>query len=456
MKYELQAYNIWEQGPREKQEDSIFPKYKEINDDNRLFVLCDGMGGHSSGEVASSTVCEAMGEFILKSCPDSEGDFNDDIFLAALDHAYNELDKMDNGAEKKIGTTLTFLKLHSNGATIAHIGDSRVYHIRPGVGPETTSILFQTIDHSLVNDLIKIGELTPEEAKHSNQKNVITRAMQPCMDHRCKADIYHTADIRSGDYFLLCSDGILEQMEDENIKYIFSEKGGDDQKKLDIIINATSQNHDNHSAIIVHITDTEGTANILPEPLMAEVEISDVPELTTAKPLNSKNIKKKDGKGIIVSAVLLLIVLLLIGYSVYQKHRKNDEEATPSQQPLNVQKESPIIEIPVSENPVDEINQIRETIVDGQINQSDAQEDEFDGSLIEPDEQVVEPEEQVVESGESVVESEEQKQKDEELKNSQDNETPEISEEVVIEAVSETENANKIIEKINAKKDGEK
>lgn len=74
---------------------------------------------------------------------------------------------------------MTFLKLHNDGATVAHMGDSRVYHIRPGKEGANTQILFVTEDHSLINDLIKTGELTKEEARHSKQRNVITRAMQP-------------------------------------------------------------------------------------------------------------------------------------------------------------------------------------------------------------------------------------------------------------------------------------
>lgn len=255
MKYTLKAYSIWEQGPRKKQEDSLYPKFGEANDNDRLFIVCDGMGGHSAGEVASGTVCAALSKSVLSRCQEPEGEFSDDIFRAALNDAYDELDKQDNGAEKKMGTTLTFLKLHENGATIAHIGDSRVYHIRPGKSPEETEILFQTTDHSLVNDLIKIGELTPEEAKYSNQKNVITRAMQPNMERRHRADIYHTSDIKSGDYFMLCSDGILEQLEDDNIRFIFSDKAGDAENKTRMLVQVTEHNHDNHTALIVHITD---------------------------------------------------------------------------------------------------------------------------------------------------------------------------------------------------------
>lgn len=255
MKYTLKAYTIWEQGPRAKQEDSIFPAHGQTQESDRLFVLCDGMGGHDAGEVASQTVCTALSEAVFARCPDAEGPFTDDDFRIALSAAFDELDTQDNGAAKKMGTTLTFLKLHAGGCTIAHIGDSRVYHIRPGQDAADTQILFQTEDHSLVNDLVKIGELTREEAKTSRQKNVITRAMQPCMERRPRADLYHTRDIRPGDYFMLCSDGILEQLEDENIQYIFSERAGDAPKKIDLLVRVTKENHDNHSAILVQITD---------------------------------------------------------------------------------------------------------------------------------------------------------------------------------------------------------
>lgn len=291
MKYILKVYNIWECGQRidsegnPHQEDSIFPAYGQQKDSDRLFVLCDGMGGHEAGEVASSTVCSAMSKSIFESAPDVEGDFNDDNLKKAIADAFDALDDLplgDVSSEKKMGTTMTFLKFHSNGCTIAHMGDSRVYQIRPGKGRDDTKILFKTNDHSLVNDLIKIGELTPEEAKLSKQKNIITRAMQPKMERRPKPDIYHTVDIKPGDYFYMCSDGMLEQMEDENLLFNFSEATGDDENKVNILTQATSQNQDNHSAIIIHVLDVidplpvetapvQPVAN-KPAPIMAEVD----------------------------------------------------------------------------------------------------------------------------------------------------------------------------------------
>lgn len=266
MKYKLKVYSIWEFGQRKDsqgnphQEDSMFPEYGKQSDDDRLFILCDGMGGHDAGEVASATVCEAMSDSILNDGHDKEGVFTSEDFSDALNAAFDALDKKDSGAEKKMGTTMTFLKLHDKGAFIAHMGDSRVYQIRSGKTGEETQIVFQTEDHSLVNDLIKIGELTKEEARFSKQKNVITRAMQPNMGRRPKADVYETSDIKSGDYFYLCSDGMLEQAEMENgdsLKNIFSEMGGPDENKVEILKSVTEKNRDNHTAFIIHILEVE-------------------------------------------------------------------------------------------------------------------------------------------------------------------------------------------------------
>lgn len=332
MEYKLKAYTIWEQGPRPKQEDSIFPEHGLAKDTDRLFIVCDGMGGHSAGEVASSTVCKAMKESVFTHCPNSGGVFTDDDFAVALNEAFLALDAKDNGAEKKMGTTLTFLKLHADGCTIAHIGDSRVYHIRPGKNVEDTQILFQTIDHSLVNDLIKIGELTPEEAKLSKQKNVITRAMQPNMGKRPKADLYHSSDIRPGDYFMLCSDGILEQMEDDNIKFIFSERAGDANHKVDMLIKATEQNHDNHSAILVQITDvvnpilqkkSEHEVQVNKLPTCREALVDDEEEvLNPSKPTTISLIYRSIKYFILF---LILGALCFVGYKIITKKFKSNE-----------------------------------------------------------------------------------------------------------------------------------
>ncbi len=309
MKYKLKVYSIWEFGQRKDaegnphQEDNLYPAFGKETEDDRTFILCDGMGGHDAGEVASATVCEAMSASVLNRCRDAEGEFTDEDLQAAVAAAFDALDSKDNGAEKKMGTTMTFLKLHNEGVTIAHIGDSRVYHIRPGKTGEETQILHETEDHSLVNDLVKIGELTREEARFSKQKNVITRAMQPKQERRPKADVYHTADIKPGDYFYMCSDGMLEQPEMENgqvLKNIFSAQGGTDERRIEILKGATEENRDNHTAFIIHVTEVTDPIAVPEQPVVPTKHVGIVEEedealQNAAKPNTVRERPAKDG-----------------------------------------------------------------------------------------------------------------------------------------------------------------
>lgn len=261
MKFKIKAYNLQELGQRTNQEDSLFPALGKSTSDDRLFVLCDGMGGHEKGEVASATVCATLSRVILSAWHPDEV-LSDELFLQALSAAYDALDAKDNGEERKMGTTLTFLCLHASGATVAHIGDSRIYQLRPASKNSPARMVFRTQDHSLVNDLVKIGEITEEEAKHHPQKNVITRAMQPCQEHRAKADIAHLTDILPGDYFYMCSDGMLEEASDDNILNIITKPNATDEQKLEMLRNVTEENKDNHTAHLIHIDKVEGDASI--------------------------------------------------------------------------------------------------------------------------------------------------------------------------------------------------
>lgn len=302
MKFKIKAYNLQELGQRTNQEDSLFPALGKSTSDDRLFVLCDGMGGHEKGEVASATVCATLSRVILSAWHPDEV-LSDELFLQALSAAYDALDAKDNGEERKMGTTLTFLCLHSSGATVAHIGDSRIYQLRPASKNSPARIVFRTQDHSLVNDLVKIGEITEEEAKHHPQKNVITRAMQPCQEHRAKADIAHLTDILPGDYFYMCSDGMLEEASDENILNIITKPNATDEQKLEMLRNVTEENKDNHTAHLIHIDKVEGDAYIASN----EESHSPVKGIWITPDFNKPKKKRKVWPWIVVIAVIAVI-----------------------------------------------------------------------------------------------------------------------------------------------------
>lgn len=237
---------IHELGSRSNQEDSVFPKLNEETVDDRMFILCDGMGGHENGEVASQLVCDVLSAYIKEHW--NVEFFSAKLFQNALDEVFCKMDEYDSDSFKKMGTTLTFLCLHQGGAFMAHIGDSRIYHIRPS----EHRVLYKSRDHSLAYDLFMAGEISREELT-TYKKNVITRAIMPGMERRPQADIVHTTDVREGDYFLLCSDGMLEQMTDADLLDLLS-TDTDNEGKRALLIEKTKENMDNHSAILLQVS----------------------------------------------------------------------------------------------------------------------------------------------------------------------------------------------------------
>lgn len=264
MKFEIYCpLCIHELGKRDNQEDTIYPSVGKATEADRVFVLCDGMGGAEHGEVASATVAGAVTSSLQKSLNQCEVTPRQMLKLA-LNNAYDALDAHNTSEEKTsaktMGTTLCVLILHEGGALMAHIGDSRIYHVRPS----SRSILTKTRDHSMVRDMIELGEITPEQAKSVNYRNIITRVMQPNTD-RDPSQIDEATDVQAGDYFYLCSDGMLEQMDDEQLLNILCANDLTDEQKCDRLLKETADSKDNHSAILIHIKSVEGEPVIYDE-----------------------------------------------------------------------------------------------------------------------------------------------------------------------------------------------
>jgi len=258
MRIELfKPLSIHEKGQRPNQEDSLWPREGEKSN-GQLFIVCDGMGGHEKGEVASQTFSEALGSWIGENVITP---FSDEQLRSAIEYAYEKLDEKDGGEFKKMGTTLTLLYFDTNGVTVAHIGDSRIYHIRPNEG-----ILYQSRDHSLVFDLYQRGEISYEEMSTHPQKNVITKAVTTGRENRVTPDVCHITDVRPDDWFYLCSDGMLENMDNDDLLALFSEEGSDEKKRQKLIAE-TVDNNDNHTAWMLHVKNvvTEPGDELLPE-----------------------------------------------------------------------------------------------------------------------------------------------------------------------------------------------
>lgn len=250
MKYEINLpLAIYEQGHRDNQEDSIYPALDKATTQDRLFILCDGMGGHAKGEVASQTVCQALSSQVLSMAQPGQP-FTDEQLVGAMQAVYDELDAKDAGQDsRKMGTTLVFVYFHAGGVMVAHIGDSRYYHIRP----KTNEIIYRSRDHSLVNMRFEMGELSLEELSSAEGKNVILKAVTPHAESRIMPEIVHIKDVKPDDWFFLCSDGMLEQMSDQELVNVLANKQLTDEQKRACLIASTENNQDNHSAYLIHV-----------------------------------------------------------------------------------------------------------------------------------------------------------------------------------------------------------
>lgn len=371
MKFSLyQPLAIHELGQRANQEDNIYPQLGRATAADRLFIVCDGMGGHERGEVASSIVCQAIPQYFQQAGISPDKGLSDDDLRNAIEYAFLQLDRADDGAIKKMGTTLTLLYMHRAGVTCAHIGDSRIYHIRsissPKIGKAwrglNGGLLFQSRDHSLVYDLYQAGEIAYEEMRTSTQKNIITRAMQPGEDNRVRADIVHITNVQPGDYFYLCTDGMLEEMENDELVNILSSNQTDEAKRQHLI-EATKNNHDNHSAYIIHVKevmlevddennlDDEGTSrfnacNIHPQLIPTDDEdvsiVEEYPEkkvvppsIPQQKPIVKTKPVGKNKKLLSLVLLAFLLIVAFIGYGAFKSEKKAAKEDTSLVVPLH-------------------------------------------------------------------------------------------------------------------------
>ena len=234
-------------GKRENQEDARWPDVDTPSTETAAFVVCDGVGGSRKGEVASSTVCAKIGE--LMSRHRNIDHFSDDDFKRILQKSYEALDNISNASNRGMGTTLTFLAFHNRGALAAHIGDSRIYQIRPGEG-----IIYRSEDHSLVNALLRSGNISPEQVKNHPKSNVITRCMgaDDGVRERDEATVVNLQDIAPGDYFLLCSDGVSGLIDDEDLITVYS-SDKTDKEKYNWLLRKCAESDDNNTLMQIHV-----------------------------------------------------------------------------------------------------------------------------------------------------------------------------------------------------------
>ncbi|MFN8356872.1 MAG: protein phosphatase 2C domain-containing protein [Spirosomataceae bacterium] len=318
-------------GNRAVNQDAVSPDLAEATEQDRLFLVCDGMGGGPSGEIASELVVQGITQFfnsyefpfgknMLGNGNEVADSLETQFINDAVLEAQTQLDTYlaANPTAKGMGSTLALLYLvhqqHVSSALVAHIGDSRVYQIRQG------KIIWQSEDHKWVNELVKKGVLTPEEAETHPKRNVISRVVQAASERQEVADVHELFDIQPEDYFFLCSDGVLEALTDARLEEILASMATEDEKLTQLKTVCDGHTADNASAYLVKIktaetvvTENEDVMGIAVDE--ADSLLSDEPPLVAqpSSPVQTKNF---------VIVILFLLLGSIGGWLLFEKYFK--------------------------------------------------------------------------------------------------------------------------------------
>lgn len=233
----LQWYGATDTGRRrDTNQDSFFAEFP-------LFIVADGMGGHVGGEIASSHTTDRLGALAGHSVTRAS-------IEEALAHAVHDIAGHPDATEEGTGTTVTGVFLDAEDEEPSwltlNIGDSRVYLLRDGV------LVQATTDHSVVQELLSAGKISEEEAENHPYGNVITRAVG-AVDGAIPD--YVRVDIRDGDRFVICSDGLTKELTDYGIRH-FLEHNADPRTAVEGMLEAALDNggRDNVTIIVVNVS----------------------------------------------------------------------------------------------------------------------------------------------------------------------------------------------------------
>lgn len=228
---------------RENNEDSIFVQNSDIGCLKNVFIVADGMGGHKSGEVASSNAVRFFCEFIKNT---NESKEILDTIVEGVGYANKKVKELSetSDAYTNMGTTFLVASIYDDKLYIAHVGDSRLYIVR------NNEIKQITTDHTYVMDMVKSGVITKEEAKVHPDRNIITRALG--VDKNLSIDgIFNK--IYNDDIIIMCSDGLYEMLEDDKILNIAQITSLSLEKKAEKLIENANLfgGRDNISVILI-------------------------------------------------------------------------------------------------------------------------------------------------------------------------------------------------------------
>jgi protein phosphatase len=231
---------------RDSNEDSFLDA-----DDLGLYAVADGMGGHAAGEVASQMAIETL----LHTMRDQDWAGSDpdveevgSALREAIESANRKIcESVENRVEwRGMGTTMVAMAAVGSDAVIGYVGDSRAYRLRDGRMERLTS------DHSWVNEQVKMGLLTDEDAQRHPMRNIVTRALGNRVD--VAVDLVRDA-MQAGDVYLLCSDGLNTMLEDDEIRRLLAAHADDPRRACEALVDSANDHggEDNTTVIAVRV-----------------------------------------------------------------------------------------------------------------------------------------------------------------------------------------------------------
>lgn len=251
--YSCKVYSLSETGPtRNSNEDSIISFFPAYNQHILFAMVADGMGGHNAGEVASSMACTVAKEYISNHYQQQDATGMMEKMMQEMHTRIRQAAESDSGY-RGMGTTATALFIRDGFLYFSHIGDSRLYRYA------NHEMMQLTTDHTFVNEMIKEGKLTKEQAEHHDMKHVLMQALgtvdsiEPQVSD--KNSVAH-----KGEYYILCSDGIHDAVPEADLKNLLSMQ--QPSLAIEAIISLCYQRkaRDNFSLILVEIADEQPLA----------------------------------------------------------------------------------------------------------------------------------------------------------------------------------------------------
>ena len=239
----MRIYSATDVGQRRTMnQDYVFASDMPVGNLPNLFVVADGMGGHNAGDYASSHAVQRLVEEVK-----NDADYHPvKIIRHAIETANTEI--IEKACSDKdligMGTTIVVATIVGNLAYVANVGDSRLYRIQERIKQITR-------DHSLVQEMVKMGELSAEEAQDHPDKNIITRALGA--EKTVEIDFFEVEDLKPQDTILMCSDGLSNMVKDEKLEEIILNQEMTLEEKGEFLVQEANRNggKDNIAVVLV-------------------------------------------------------------------------------------------------------------------------------------------------------------------------------------------------------------